>query len=59
MKEWIYAIIMSIAVLFIAFWLVGCVYHTESVSADGTKIKTHIGFPEFSEGKEINIVKVN
>ena len=46
-------------ILLVSAGLSGCVYHTETIKPDGTLDKVHIGFPEFSEGKEINLIKVN
>lgn len=46
--------IIVVMILIIVFSS-GCAYHSE-VKADGSTI-LHIGFNEFSEGKEFSIVK--
>ena len=35
----------------------GCVYHKEITKADGSKEELHIGFPQFSDGKDISLIK--
>ena len=50
-----FIIILLIAVL-IAMCS-GCAYHHEIIKADGSKEITHIGFPEFSEDKEISLIR--
>jgi hypothetical protein len=60
-KNWLkfYAVALFIALIIVL--LNGCVYHHEIVKEGGELIKEkkHIGFPEFSDGKEINLIKVN
>tara|TARA_R110001606_G_scaffold396025_1_gene569379 strand:+ start:2501 stop:2680 length:180 start_codon:yes stop_codon:yes gene_type:complete len=59
MREFVYALGLVIIILVLAFSCIGCVYHREIQLHDGRMEKIHIGFPEFSDGKEINLIKVN
>ncbi|MAF25302.1 hypothetical protein CL634_06970 [bacterium] len=59
MKEFFSALGLVLLILVLAFSCIGCVYHKEIQLNDGRMEKIHIGFPEFSEGKEISIIKVN
>ncbi len=35
----------------------GCVYHKEIEKVDGAKETLHIGFPQFSDDKDISLIK--
>ena len=54
---------IALIVLLLAIILVvmcsGCVYHSETTKENGEHEVLHVGFPQFSDDKEINIIKVN